>query len=873
MKNVIVLFFLFSFFTGLFSQKEWMNLERFSFEPGLAVNQNIPTPASFLGYELGEHSTYYSSIENYIKDLSKKSNRLKLVEYGKTYENRSLYLLVFSSPENLANLERIRTNHLKLMTANDAQAMDIMEKDPVFLSLSYNIHGNETSTSEAALQVAYRLAAATDEATNQLLQNSVIQIYVCINPDGRERYIQWYNSVRRKQLATSKNDLEHYEPSPNGRSNHYWFDVNRDWSWGIHPETRNLTTEYQKWMPQIHVDHHEQGYNSNYFTMPGTTPRNKILPPTYEAWSDTFGRANIAAFNKNDISYFTREAFDFFYPGYGSSYPSIMGAIAMLTEQGGIAGGRAIETEDGTVLTLRQRIWDHYTTSVQSLFTGVKYKKELLRYSYDAWQPSKSLSANKTYFLSPGDMYTPDVVQILQRHGVKFEQAKESFTVNSVFDYESNISTRKTFPKGTILLSCNQPQHLLINSVMDKSLEIEDSVMYDMAIWALPIAYNLHAFFTKENVSVSSEALSETKSNNTVLPNAYGYAIDWNQRSAPAALAHLWKLGYKVRSASKPFKMDNISFSAGTLIILTGANIDKKADLSVELQAVSLKHNVSVHSISTGRATEGLDLGSSKNRPVQQPRVALMVDAPFNMQTAGQVWFLFDEEVGLPVDRIRSSILLQSAMPKFGERYGYADLNDYDVLILPGGGNNLRYIFDREAYAQLQDWVSRGGTLIALENAVEFFTQDRSKFTQVKWSEIPTDTSLMSKNVSYDKREDYFGKKRIPGSALLSNIDVSNPLAFGMEPTVHSLKQDVTSFLPTVGMQVVGSYHTDPAKLLTGGYASKESLKHLSGKCFAGVVPVGAGKVVLILDNTQFRMFWRGPSRMIQNAVMLLQQF
>jgi hypothetical protein len=219
MKNVIVLFFLFCSFSGLFSQKEWMNLERFSFEPGLAVNQNIPTPASFLGYELGEQSTYYSSIENYIKDLSKQSNRLKLVEYGKTYENRSLYLLVFSSPENLANLERIRTNHLKLMTANDAQAKDIMEKDPVFLSLSYNIHGNETSTSEAALQVAYRLAAATDEATNQLLQNSVIQIYVCINPDGRERYIQWYNSVRRKQLATSKNDLDQIKTMINSLQN------------------------------------------------------------------------------------------------------------------------------------------------------------------------------------------------------------------------------------------------------------------------------------------------------------------------------------------------------------------------------------------------------------------------------------------------------------------------------------------------------------------------------------------------------------------------------------------------------------------------------------------------------------------------------
>lgn len=857
----------------LFAQKEWLNLDRFAFEPGLSVNKTIPTPASFLGYELGEQSTYYSSIENYIKELSITSDRVKLVTYGNTYENRSLYLLVFSSPENLSNLESIRINHLKLMNSNDSQAKEIIERDPIFLSLSYNIHGNETSTSEAALQVAYRLAAATDEATNKLLQNSVIQLYVCINPDGRERYIQWYNSVKRKQLATSKNDLEHYEPAPNGRSNHYWFDVNRDWSWGIHPETRELTKEYQKWMPQIHVDHHEQGYNSNYFTMPGTTPRNKILPPSYEAWSDTFGRANIYAFNKNDISYFTREAFDFFYPGYGSSYPSIMGAIAMLTEQGGIAGGRAIETEDGTILTLRQRIWDHYTTSVQALFTGVKHKKELLKYSYDSWQPSKSLSAIKTYFLSPTDMYTPDVMKILQHHGVKFEQSKEAFTVNTAFDYISNAPQKKIFPKGTIILSCNQAQHLLINSVMDKSLEIEDSVMYDMAIWALPLAYNLNAYYTKEILSIPTEPISVTSTVHKIASNAYAYIMDWKQRNAPAALAHLWKLGYRVRSASKPFQIENNSFSPGSLIILAGANIDNKVNLESDLQKISKEHNVSIYSVLTGRSTEGLDLGSSKNRPVQQPKVALMVDAPFNMQTAGQIWFLFDEEVGLPVDRIRTSVLLQSAMPKFGERYGYADLNDYDVLILPGGGNNLKYIFEKDAFSQLQDWVNRGGILIALENAVEFFTQDRSKFTQVKWSEIPNDTSLMAKTVSFDKREDYFGKKRIPGSALMSQIDISNPLAFGMEPTLHTLKQDLSSFLPANGLQTVGTYHTDVSKLLTGGYAPKEALKHLSGKSFAGIMPMGSGKVVFLLDNTQFRMFWRGPSRMIQNAVMLLKQF
>jgi len=858
------------------SQASWLNHSRFAFEPNLPIDKSIPAPADFLGYALGEESTYYSRIALYIQELAKNSPRVKLVEYGKTYENRGLFLLVISDPSHLVNLETIRSRHLSLMTLSEEQAKPLIANDPVFLSLSYNIHGNETSTSEAAMQVAYRLAAATDDATRDLLRQSIIQLYVCINPDGRERYIQWYNSVKRKQLATSPNDLEHYEPSPNGRTNHYWFDVNRDWAWGIHPETRFLTKEYQRWMPQMHVDYHEQGYNSNYFTMPGTTPRNKLLPSSYEAWTDTFGRANIEAFNSNDISYFTREAFDFFYPGYGSSYPSNMGAIAMLTEQGGIAGGRAVLTEDGTVLTLQQRIWDHYTTSVQALFTGVKHRQELLRYSYDAWQPSKSLSPIKTYLLAPDDMYTKDVVEILQRHGVVLRQTREPFTLNAAYDFRSSLPQRKTFPAGTLVLSANQPHHLLIHSVMDKTLAIEDSVMYDMASWALPLAYNLRAWYAMEPVTANTEKLRDnfgTAPPSRTDAQAYAHLIDWKERNAPAALASLWKLGYRVRTASKAFQVEGKLFPPGTLIVLSGSNLEKKPVMANDLLAIAIRHQVQVHAVLSGKVTDGLDLGSSRNRPVFQPRVAMMVDAPFNMQTAGQLWYLFDEEVGLPIDRIRTTVLLQSALPKFGERYGYVDINDYDVLLLPGGGNNLRFLFDKEAFTQLQDWVSRGGVLIALENAVEFFTQDRSRFTSVKWADMAADTSWAARTLSYDKREDYFGKMRIPGSSLLANLDVSHPLAFGMEPTIHSLKQDVTAILPGSGMQLVGAYANDARSLLTGGYASPESLKHLAGKGFAGVIPVGTGKVVMLLDNTQFRMFWRGPSRLIQNAVMLLKPF
>ncbi|MDX1407733.1 MAG: M14 family zinc carboxypeptidase, partial [Saprospiraceae bacterium] len=309
------------------------------------------------------------------------------------------------------------------------------------MSYSYNIHGNEASSTEAAMQVSYRLVAAEDAATQDLLDNAVIIFYVCINPDGRDRYVYWYNSVQRAQLASEPGDLEHYAPWPNGRTNHYWFDLNRDWVWGVHPESRGHTAEYQYWMPQVHVDYHEQGYNANYFTVPGTTPTNKFLHDAYVAWADTFGRANIAEFDRHDIGYFTRERFDFFYPSYGSSYPSMMGAIGMLTEQGGIGGGTAIETEDGHVLTLRQRVFDHYTTSVATLRKAVEHRSQLQEYQIMTMDPVHSKSAAKAYILpAANNMYLHDVLAILLRNGVEVHRATAGIRVPRALNFRTNTS-------------------------------------------------------------------------------------------------------------------------------------------------------------------------------------------------------------------------------------------------------------------------------------------------------------------------------------------------------------------------------------------------------------------------------------------------
>ncbi|UZR92777.1 M14 family zinc carboxypeptidase [Chondrinema litorale] len=854
--------------------------ERFAFDPEITFDEDIQSPADFLGYELGETYTIYHQSVAYVNALAASSSKITVHEYGKTYEDRPLVYMVITSEKNQQRIEEIRENNLKLadpINTPSSEAEDYIKNDPVIISYSYNIHGNEASSTEAAMQVAYRLVAATDEGTANLLDNAVMVLYLCINPDGRDRFVYWYKSAESNVVATDPYELEHDAPWPNGRTNHYWFDLNRDWVWGVHPESRGHASVYQEWMSQVHTDYHEQGYNNNYFTVPGTTPRNKLLPDQYEVLADTIGKANIEAFNKHNIMYFTREAFDFFYPGYGSSYPSVMGAIGMLTEQGGIGSGRAIETEDGYILRLRQKIFDHYQTSLATIKKVVERKEIFKQYFYNALNPANSKSSNKSYIL-PDDnsSYLYELIGTLLRHGVKVEKTTQNISSKSGFtNYRTGKSESKTFSTGTYIISANQPKHLFIHTIFERQMEIEDSVMYDMATWSAPLAYNLEAFTSAQALNVQTEAVTEKPALPSGVNNpdaAYAYVIEWKQRFAPKALSMLWEMGYKVRSASKKFSDGKKTFYEGTLVVLIGRNLEKKEDIEADMQEIAKKANVTIDGFDTGRMLTGLDLGSGNMRPVKQPKVAMLVDNPFNSYTAGQIWFLFDQDTELPISKIRASSLSQSSLSQFGRRYGSANLFDYDVLIMPGASpNNLKEVFDAEAIEDIKQWVQSGGVLIATENASTFFTSKHSGFTNVELAEMPKDSSDVAKFVKYKDLTDYNGLKRIPGTALNTIIDNTNPLAFGMTDKLYSLKFGNDGFEPAAGIQTVGYYDMDISNILASGYASKENLEHLKGKANNVVVPMGKGKVVLMLDNTQYRMFWRGPSRMMQNAVMLLK--
>lgn len=839
--------------------------ERFQFHPDLNYNQNITSPADYLGYEMGAEYTFHHQVMEYFKQLDEESDKLSFHKYGTTYEGRDLYYAVISSDENMNNIESIRSANVEL--ANDPESNSIDGK-PVVVWMSYNVHGNEASSSEAAMQTAYRLVAAADSETANWLDNSVVIIDPMINPDGRDRYVYWYKSSRSNILNTDANDLEHDEIWPGGRTNHYWFDLNRDWVWLVHPESQGRIAAYQDWMPQVHMDFHEQGFNNNYFLMPGTTPRNKELPDAYESWSDTFGRGAGEEFDKAGLNYATRESFDFFYPGYGSSYPSVMGGIGMLAEQGGHSrGGRAVTTDDGYVLTLRQRVFDHYLNGVTIVKTAVKNKEGLLGYFKNSVSQSSQRGNTKAYILkNNANDYTYQVINMLMQHNVRIERATEEFNQRNAFSYWDGSSSTRSFEAGDFIIKTDQPKHLFVNTLFRNQLQIEDSVMYDMSTWSVPLAYNLDAAWTTNSVGVSTELVTEELSYPSGMENSgaqYAYVIDWEQRHAPKALAKLWEMGYNVRSAGRTFSYQGKTYTAGSLIVLVGRNYEKRNEITRDMQKLADEADVVIEGFDTGRMDTGMDLASSDSEPVKKPKVALMIDSPFSSYTAGQLWFLFDQWTEFGVDRIRSG------------SFNRIDLAEYDVILMPGAWGGLNGVWNESQIEDLKSWVRNGGVLIGTEGSGSWLTKDRSGFTDAELFEAADEDSsdVDEKGYTrYEDREEVFGLERIPGSAFKAIVDNSNPLAFGLPDQLYSLKFGNDGIVPSNSLQTVG-YYVNEGEVLASGYASVENRDNSKGKAFAAVQNMGSGKVVFLLDNTQYRMFWVGPSRMVQNAVMLLPGF
>jgi hypothetical protein len=869
--TVTLLLFLTTTITTIFAQTSVQLL------PGGSYDPSIPTPQSVLRYEIGDRYTDYRNLEKFYDKLVASSNRIRRIVYGETYEMRPLQLLVISSPKNLARLEEIKANNRKLTDPRNfrsrAEAEQIMSSLPAIVWFSYGVHGNEACSPEAAMLTAYQLCAGTDARTLNILENVVVLIDPAVNPDGRERYVQWVNSTLGSKPNVNPDAIEHSEPWPGGRTNHYYFDLNRDWAWQTQQETQARIPVYRDWMPHTHVDFHEMGHTSTYFFFPAAAPIHTELPPEVKKWGMIYGKGNAEALDQLGQRYYVAESFDLYYPAYGDSWPTFNGAIGMTYEQaGGSRGAFAVRKPNGDTLTLRQRALNHFTTGIATLETTVKYKKERLQDFYTFWESGlKQTSRVKGFLIKEGNdpNRAAQLAAALVNQGIEVHQLEETTTLDAQRYYASK-PTKISFPKGTYFVSTLQPHSRLVKALLEPKTVLPDTFFYDVSAWSLPVAYGLEAYITEASLPVSAKKLTDVRRTpGKVLggKGTFGYLIPWERNDAVKLVWFLLEKGYAVHYATRPFQTSGRHFRAGTVIVYSSP---RQETLHADISHLAAAFGVDVFAVQTGLTDGGISLGSNYIRPIKKPSVAIVTDSPASSSAYGELWYLFDQEYRIPMTAIR------------GRELGDVNLYKYDVLIIPDGGD-YRTVIDSSKVAKLKHWVENGGVLIGIEGGALFLTKNRSGLTAAIQESERKDEDKTKEEKEEEKarkeaqkRETQFERQErerlesIPGAIFKALIDTTHPIGFGYDREVYVLKRNTTPFLLSEGALNVGRFAADSSEV--SGYAAKSKAKKVADAAFITEFPRGRGRIVLLTESVTFRMFWTGLHKLLFNAVLFLPQ-
>lgn len=823
----------------------------------------IQSPDEFLGYKLGAHFTPHFKIVNYVQYIAAHApDMVKLEQYGATNEGRPLLLAYIASKENISNLENIRKNNLRLANTG-ADKMAASEEAPAIVWLSYNVHGNEPSSSEAAMLTLYELVNPGNAATKEWLKNTVIILDPCINPDGRDRYVNWENQVQGKTPNANPIAREHAEPWPGGRTNHYNFDLNRDWAWQTQIETQQRLVKYNQWLPQVHVDFHEQGYNAPYYFAPAAEPFHEVITPWQRDFQTMIGRNNAKHFDANGWLYFTKQRFDLFYPSYGDTYPTYSGSIGMTFEQGGHSrGGLAVVKEDGDTLTLHDRLLHHFTTGMSTIETAslncTKLVKEYHKYFNAAIQ--SPVGEFKSYVCrNDGTDRITRLETLLNKNDIAWAYTNAA-SLSGVNYQTGKTEPFKTMP-GDIVINTNQPKSNLIKVLFERISKLSDSATYDITAWSLPFVYGLKAYGVKEYV----QAVSKTNPVTDPVPvtvsfeNTYAYVTRWNGLNSACFLSALLNCGVKVRYAEAAFKSGNNDFDRGSLIITKAANYGLGKELETKVKAAAAKNAVELVPVPSGFVDRGFDIGSDKVKFIHAPKVALLAGKEVSSNGMGEIWHFFEQQLNYPVTLINTDDL------------GKMEPGDFNVLIIPDGFYTL--FSQKEKNDQLKEWVRKGGKIIALENAVAQMSSSDwgfkmkgsgdDKKDKDKDDVKKDDYSLLKK---YDEREKEYISSSMPGSIFKVELDNSHPLAFGYGDSYYTLKQDENIYEFLKDGWNVGVIKKDNYISGFTGNKLKEKLK--DGVLF-GAVDMGRGTVVFLADNPMFRSFWENGKLLFCNAVFL----
>lgn len=807
-------------------------------------NPEIPSPEEFLGRPIGAQHTRHDLIVAYLTKLAELSDRAEIEIYGQTHEMRKLVMLCISTPENLKNLESLKQEHLKFV--DPSQNPTNYDALPIFIQLGYNVHGNEPSSSEAALLTAYTLVASNNPEVKNYLENSVIFIDPTINPDGRDRHTQWANQFLAKEIVSDAADAEHNETWPRGRTNHYWFDLNRDWLLAVHPESQGKLKWYHQWYPNVVTDFHEMGTNSNHFFEP-MKPNGSLDPimpkENYQDLNDMFAKYFVSALDEIGSFYFTKESFDGTYPGYGSSYPDLQGALALLFEQAS-SRGHLQDTDYGTI-SFPFTIRNQYTSSFATIKAAVENKAYLRKYQQSFFKTalSEKIPTGFTAY-EFGDAYDNNrnkaFVDYLLKHKIKVYKNGNKFTV-----------------------PLKQPQRRMVQSMFETYSKYRDSVFYDASAWSVANFYNMD--YSGLKTANLGEEVTSTESINKVVSvpkSDYAYIMDWDDYYAPSALYYMQSRGIIAASAFKPFSSKTNSgdkdFNYGSIMIPVSKQQELTSDEVYQIvKEAQDKFNVPIYSANTGFSIKGIDLGSNNFRAVKKPKAAMLIGDGVNSYEAGEVWHLLDTRAKMPITKLQTNTIRGNWLEK------------YNTLVMVSGSYNTIDSIQRQT---IRDWTANGNTLITIGSASKWVIDQ--KLVKEKLTTKPKSKDKDEKEASekverlpYVDASENLGREQVGGAIFEVDLDVTHPLGFGYRAGKLPVYKNNNVFLAPSTSQygTVAKYTENPH---IDGYISGDNLNiYLKPSASLIVSQLGSGRVVMFADNPNFRGAWYGTNKLFLNAL------
>ncbi|WP_422008346.1 M14 family metallopeptidase [Roseivirga pacifica] len=821
--------------------------------------QSLKSPDEFLGYELGTRFTPHHKVVAYYEYVAAQLSNVKTERYGQTNELRPLMVAYLSSQENMDNWEQIRTDNLK--------RTHLMDGDPVgpkkgIVWLSYNVHGNEANSTETSMKTLYELARPDNSEAKAWLENTVVIMDPCINPDGRDRYANWINQVIGTTPNPSLDAKEHQEPWPGGRPNHYLFDLNRDWAWQKQVESQQRMKLYNTIMPHVHVDFHEQGFNSPYYFAPAAEPIHEQVTDWQREFQDMIGRNHAKYFDENSWLFFTKESFDILYPSYGDSYPMYNGAIGMTYEQGGHSmGGVAVETEEGDTLTLADRIAHHHTTGMSTVEMAAKNSErmvdEFATYFDNAVNNPKA--KYKTYVIRGTNH--PDKLkqleQFLKTHQIAYGtgSTKKGF---SAFDFKTGENGSVNIENGDILISANQPKAVLVQAFFEPKTYASINDTYDITAWSVPYMLGLEAYATEMEIPVSEGEFLQHERQVEVSGTPAAYLAKWETLQDAKFLGDLLEADIKLRFAVEEFTVAGRTYAPGTLIITRKGNrhMGSKFDEIVKGKAAELGRDL--YATPTTFVDGGKDFGSNNVPFMHKPKIAVLRGDGVSSLAFGEFWYFMEQELGYPITMIDTDAI------------GRTDMSNYNVLVLPSGSYGRA--FNESQMNDLKSWIRGGGKVLAFERAIGSFAgkdgfQLKRKTSDDKKSDEEKEADALT---PYADRGDKYEDFRLPGAIFKLKVDNTHPMGFGYEDTYFTIKNNSTPYEYLPNGWNVGIIES--AESHVAGVAGEKVKENLGKSVVFGVENMGGGAVIYFADNPLFRAFWENGKMFVANALFMVGQ-